>query len=276
MLIERLTPAVGADEARAMAGLVLETVKGYSPTQLVMYADRELLPGTVQQLTEIADRVVAGEPLQYVLGRAWFHGREFGVSPAVLIPRQETSQLIDIISDDFGGSSDLRVLDVGTGSGCIAISLALDLPFSVVTAVDISDEALKVARGNAESLKAKVKFIHADAFALDKSDVASDNYDIIVSNPPYVLDSERKDIDPRVKDYEPSLALFVRDDHPVDIYKAIADFAALRLSPGGALYFEINPLCASQMRSLLSAAGFRDVDIVCDYKGAKRFAIAKK
>lgn len=134
-----------------MAGLVLETVKGYSPTQLVMYADRELLPGTVQQLTEIADRVVAGEPLQYVLGRAWFHGREFGVSPAVLIPRQETSQLIDIISDDFGGSSDLRVLDVGTGSGCIAISLALDLPFSVVTAVDISDEALE---GGAVMLRA--------------------------------------------------------------------------------------------------------------------------
>jgi release factor glutamine methyltransferase len=218
-------------------------------------------------------RVVSGEPLQYVLGTAFFMGMELRVTPATLIPRPETSQLVDRIVDDMSSRADLRVLDIGTGSGCIAIALARALKFADVNAVDISDEALAVAAENAATLRTDVHFSHADALNMPPMPNA---YDVIVSNPPYIAEHERTDMDARVYDYEPATALFVPDADPLMFYRAIARFAAQSLRPSGKLYFEINPLFVNQLREMLTDTGFADVDIVRDFRGNLRFAICQR
>lgn len=274
---ESLSPILGDSEAEATAKLILEEVKGYTAVELIMHADRELLPETAERIDKVTQRIVQGEPAQYALGTAWFHGRKFMVDPSVLIPRPETSQLMDMIIDRWGKDSDLSVLDIGTGSGCIAVTLALDLPFSRVKAVDISDEAIAIAKGNAAANHTKVDFLHADAFDLSSyREISQHSYNIIVSNPPYVLESERESIDLRVRDHEPALALFVPDEKRIAIYSAISSFAYSNLADGGMLYLEINPLCASEILENLKSTGFSKAEIALDYKGAKRFAIACK
>jgi len=267
----RLAPAVGHDEARAMAQIIIETVKGYKPVDVAMNRRRELLDETVGNIGRIVERVLGGEPLQYVLGTARFAGRDFEVTTATLIPRPETSQLVDFITKACGGRSDLRVLDIGTGSGCIAVTLGAVLPFAKVTAVDISVDALAVARRNADRYHVKVDFVEADII---KADIEG-RFDIIVSNPPYVLESERKDMDARVVDHEPALALFVPDSDPLMFYRPIGRLAAESLSPGGSLWLEINPLCVDALRAMLSADGFTEVDVIRDYRGVNRFICAR-
>lgn len=265
---------VDPDEAVAMVRELMRLMLGFSPTDMVVKADYVPDSETVSLARRMVSRVCAGEPLQYVTGHAWFHGLDIHVTPDVLIPRPETSQLVDIIADAAAGASDLRVLDIGTGSGCIAIALALTLPFSQVTGLDISRPALAVARDNAARLHARVDFVEGDALSL--SDTDSDKYDIIVSNPPYVLDSERSAMDPRVSHEEPSSALFVPDSDPLRFYKPIARYAAHALASGGRLYFEINPLCTNDIRTMLTDLGFADVDILRDYKGNYRFASCRR
>ncbi|MCM1450702.1 MAG: peptide chain release factor N(5)-glutamine methyltransferase [Clostridium sp.] len=267
-----LEPSVDPDEARAMALAIMEDVRGYKAVDIAINGNRELLPETEKRMFDIADKVVKGMPLQYAIGKALFRGRYFSVNPSTLIPRQETAQLVDIIVDDWNSKSDLKIMDIGTGSGCIAISLALDLPFAEVEAVDISPDALAEAKENASLLKAsRVDFQLRDALKLTPEKNA---YDIIASNPPYVLDSEKPQMDARVADYEPATALFVPDSDPVKFYRPISEFAAKSLRAGGKLYLEINPLCASAIQGLLLKDGFKDAQIQCDYKGARRFAIA--
>lgn len=275
-LASMLTASVGEGEAKAMADTIVEDVKGYKPVDVALYGYRELLPDTERRMMEIARRVVDGEPLQYALGKAYFRGRTFAVDRSTLIPRPETAALVDMAVDCLKGTRDCRVLDIGTGSGCIAISLALDLPFAMVVGADISDPALAVARSNAKALNANVKFVHADALHLGEGPLAGMQFDAIISNPPYVLSSERADMDPRVTDYEPSSALFVPDSQPLLFYAAIGQYAIDALVPGGHLFFEINPLCASQLAQLLENQGFADVDILPDYKGTMRYATARK
>lgn len=271
-LIARLEPSVGQSESAAMADVILSDMLNYRPSDLILHADRQLMPDTEKRMMDIAGKVVDGMPLQYAIGKAYFHGRLFAVTPATLIPRPETSQLVDIIVDAWRTRRDLRILDIGTGTGCIAISLALDLPFAHVTALDISTAAVEVARNNAAEMKAKVNFEVADI--LHATPAAQ--YDIIVSNPPYVLDRERAAMDARVTDYEPESALFVPDSDPLMFYTAIARFARRALEPEGALYFEINPLCAELLSAELYKLGFSDVTILPDYKGNKRFAICRR
>lgn len=273
---DRLTSYVGKGEAESMAKMIIEEIKGYSPVELVIHANRELLPETVARIREIADRVENGEPLQYVLGRMWWHGRKFIVNPSVLIPRPETSQLVDMIVDENKSSSDMSVLDIGTGSGCIAVTLALDLPYSKVTAIDISLQAIQTAETNAKILNAKVDFKHIDAKKIAESDLADKRFDIIVSNPPYVLESERDSVDPRVKDHEPQIALFVDDRHSMDIYCKIIEYSATNLNKGGKLYLEINPLCAKAIHKALDDSGLADAEILRDYTGTYRFAKAQR
>ena len=270
-----LEAAVGADEAKAIADAILQDVKGYTAVDLALYGHRELLAETEERMRAIAKRVKEGEPLQYAIGKAYFHGRMFGVDTSTLIPRPETSQLVDMVADDYRNSRDARLLDIGTGSGCIAISLALDIRYSQVTAIDISPGALQMAESNAKALSAKVRFMQADALNLQTSPLRNATYDAIVSNPPYVLASERKSMDKRVTDYEPPTALFVPDSDPLIFYRAIAQYARYALSDGGKLYFEINPLCADDLRKML-ARTFDRVDIIKDYKGNNRFAICTK
>lgn len=275
-LAEMLTPHVGQPEAKAMADAIIEDVKGYRAVDVALYGHRELLPGTVQKMLGIAQQVAEGEPLQYALGKAHFRGRVFTVTPATLIPRPETAGLVDMVADCLKDTRDSRILDIGTGTGCIAISLALDVPFAQVVGADISDGALEVARKNANDLKANVRFVHADALHLDQGPLADSEFNAIVSNPPYVLASERADMDPRVADHEPSLALFVPDADPLLFYRPIGQYAAKALAPDGHLFFEINPLCARQIADMLRSQGFDNVEITPDYKGNMRYATAQK
>lgn len=266
--------ALGSEaEGEAAARIVLEDVAGYDRKYLFMYPDRELLDETRQRIQAVVDRIKAGEPVQYAVGRARFMGMDFKVTPDVLIPRPETEGLCDMVVRDADGRSDLRVLDIGTGSGCIAVSLARALPFAQVDAMDVSPAALAVARENAQQLGAKVNFIQDDILTPKAPEAY---YDIIVSNPPYVCRSEEADMDERVSDREPALALFVPDDDPLKFYRAICRYASRGLKPGGRLYFEINSRFPEEMRRLMEDEGFTDVDVTRDYKGNYRFASGKR
>lgn len=267
-----LTPVVGDAEARAMSFVVIEDIKGYKAVDVAVNGDRTLLDDTVARMRRVAARVVAGEPLQYALGTARFMGRDFKVTPDVLIPRPETAALVDMIADDAGGLADLRALDIGTGSGCIAVTLALTLRFPDVTAMDINRPALQVARENAARYNAKVDFVEGDI--LGNSNLSDRIFDIIVSNPPYVLEREKAEMDPRVYAHEPELALFVPDTDPLRYYRAIADSGRTMLSPGGKLYLEINPLCVRGLGDMLFCTGYRDVRASRDFRGVYRYITA--
>lgn len=267
-----LTPVLGSRaEAESAARIIFEDVAGYTRTFIFADGDREITDFMRRKIKAVVDKIVAGEPVQYAIGKARFMGNDFTVTPDVLIPRPETAALVDMITDDWQGSKDLSVLDVGTGSGCIAVSLALALPFCHVTGLDISDKAIEVARKNATDLNADVSFEKCDIL---KAVPPRSAYDIIVSNPPYVTDSESGDIDPRVLDYEPHLALFVPDSDPLRFYRAIATYARTALRPGGCLYFEINSRFPDEMAKLLQDEGFVRVSVTRDYKGNYRYASA--
>ena len=274
LLTSKLTTALDAGEARSTVRLLLEDVAFASPVDVMCHGERPLEPETVDLLLSMADRIAAGEPPQYVVGRARFCGMYLRVTPATLIPRPETEGLVDIITDRHRAGRDLRVLDIGTGSGCIAIALSRVLPFARVDACDISAEALDVARDNARQLRAAVDFFQCDIL----HEPLPDNplYDVIVSNPPYIARSEAAEMEPRVLDFEPHTALFVDDADPLLFYRAIARYARAALRPEGTLYFEINPLFAKQLVEMLHAEGFARVDVQRDYCGRQRFAIAQR
>ncbi len=278
-LWRKLTPTYTASEAQAMTRLVLEELHGFSLTDIAMGAVADLSTGERERLECIIQRLREGEPVQYVLGKAWFRGRQFRVAPGVLIPRPETEELCQAIVDDckniekHDGNS-LSVLDIGTGSGCIAISLALDMPGANVSAIDISDQALHIASANATMLHANVNFRKQDilqAATTPVSDASQGQWDVIVSNPPYITEKEKADMEPNVLDHEPSLALFVPDDDPLRFYRAIATYAAMTLNRDGRLYFEINPLFADEMTDMLTQKGFANATIVNDQFGKQRF-----
>lgn len=268
---KRLAPDYGIREAYAMTSLIFHALKGWDRTQLLINSDLPVSERMLSRAGEILVRLENHEPLQYILGEAYFYGMDLKVTPAVLIPRPETAELVDLIVDRYRDRQDLRVLDAGTGSGAIAIALARSLPFSQVTAIDISEAALEVARENATALKARITFLHEDIFIWAP---APRSFDIIVSNPPYVTESERKDMDANVLDHEPATALFVPDSDPLRYYRRIADMAVTALQPGGSLWFEINPLYADAIATLLSERGFTDVTIERDAQGKQRFATA--
>ena len=256
-------------EVQAMIRVICEDIFNYDPVDVALRQESELPDFAEQRVADIIARLRRHEPLQYIVGTARFHGHRFKVTPATLIPRPETEQLVDLIIDENPGS-DLRVLDMGTGSGCIAISLARALKFAQVDALDISRDALAVARENADTLKVKVRFFESDMLAPQPSAT----YDIIVSNPPYICWSEREAMEPNVKDYEPGQALFVPDNDPLLFYKEIAPYAARSLERGGRLYLEINQRFGAEVKRLLEDNGFDEVRIIDDSYGKPRFAAA--
>lgn len=271
-MLGMLAPALGAAEAEGCVRAILEDAGGYSRLDTVVHAGRMLEPFTVARLTGMARRVLGGEPVQYVTGHARFYGMDLRVTPAVLIPRPETEGLVDMIADAWGDRPDLRVLDVCTGSGCIAIALARRLPFARVTATDISDAALDVARGNAAAMGMRIDFRHEDALRPDTT--VRDVWDIIVSNPPYIADSESAAMEPRVLLHEPHTALFVPDADPLRFYRPITLYAAAALRPDGQLYFEINPRYADATAQCMSDAGLADIRLDRDFCGRVRYASA--
>lgn len=259
-------------EAVTMAGLIYEKLKGWDVIAIIINGDRPVSDYLLEQANAVLVRVLKGEPLQYILGEAYFYGLHLKVSPDVLIPRPETAELVDLICDE-NKEKDLRVLDVGTGSGAIAISLSRNLAFSDVTAVDISESALSIARENAEKYHARVKFLHEDIF---KYSPAGESFDIIVSNPPYITESEKKAMERNVLDYEPAGALFVPDDNPLLYYSRISTIGESALTPGGHLYFEINPKFSDRISAMLGSGGYEDIRIIEDIHRRKRFAAAKR
>lgn len=270
-LREGLAGVADPQEVQAMIRVICEDVFNYDPVDVALRQESELPDFAPQRVAEIIARLQRHEPLQYILGTARFHGHRFKVTPAVLIPRPETEQLVDLIIEENPGS-DLRVLDMGTGSGCIAISLARALKFARVDALDVSRDALAVARDNAASLKVKVRFFESDILAPQPAAT----YDIIVSNPPYITWSERELMERNVKDYEPAQALFVPDNDPLLFYKAIASYANRSLEKGGGLYLEINQRFGAEVKRLLEDCGFDEVRIIVDSFGKDRFAVAVK
>jgi release factor glutamine methyltransferase len=268
-LREGLAGVADPQEVQAMNRVICEDVFNYDPVDVALRQESELPDFAPQRVAEIIARLQRHEPLQYILGTARFHGHRFKVTPAVLIPRPETEQLVDLIIEENPGS-DLRVLDMGTGSGCIAISLARALKFARVDALDVSRDALAVARDNAASLKVKVRFFESDILAPQPAAT----YDIIVSNPPYITWSERELMERNVKDYEPAQALFVPDNDPLLFYKAIASYAKRSLEKGGRLYLEINQRFGAEVKRLLEDCGFDEVRIIVDSFGKDRFAVA--
>lgn len=267
-----LVPVLGPGETEAVVSLLFHWLKGWDRTRIFIHGGDSVSDWLRSHVSDAIRRIVAGEPVQYVTGEAYIHGLWLAVRPGVLIPRPETSELVDIISDANPGS-DLRVLDVGTGSGAIALALARSLRFPHVTALDVSPEALAVARENAEKLKARVDFIQADIFIWSP---APASFDIIVSNPPYVCESEKKDMEPNVLDFEPHSALFVPDSDPLRFYRRILSVGLVGLVDGGRIYFEINPLHAGELADMMRSEGYADVELLRDIHGRERFATGRK
>lgn len=272
-LKSKLSPVYGEGEAKAMVRLIFHSLKGWDLTDMLIHADNPASEYLLEKTEEILSRLLKHEPIQYILGEAYFYGMNMKVNSSTLIPRPETEELVDMIVKDNSDNKDLSVLDVGTGSGAIAIALSRNLPFSTVSAIDISPEALLTAKENAETLHAQINFVEADVF---KYAPETNLFDIIVSNPPYIDESEKKDMDCNVLDYEPHSALFVPDDNPLIYYSRIATIASDSLKKGGKLYFEINPRHACDLKSYLTHEGFENVSIVKDINGKERFIKCSK
>ncbi len=277
-----IAPLYDAGEARAVVRLVLETRFGMSSTDVYCGGVERLSDSDAAALETIMIRLREGEPVQYVLGEADFCGRTYRVAPGVLIPRPETEDLCEWIvqrmaerktAESDGTDARPDILDICTGSGCIAITLALDVASSRVEAWDISEDALAMARENGERLGTAVDFRLQDAL---RAPTDHGRWDIIVSNPPYVCERERAEMDAHVLDHEPSLALFVPDDDPLKFYRAIARYASDALKRGGSLFFEINALYSKETADVLREEGFCDVEVRDDRFGRPRFVCGTK
>ena len=274
---QSLTPLYDAGEAQAIVRTVLDVEYGMTLTDIICGKVNELSSDEERNLEEIITRLQNGEPVQYVLGEADFAGRTFHVEPGVLIPRPETAELCQWIEEEVSSleaDDTKQILDICTGSGCIAITLGLTIPNSEVTGWDISEDALRIAQGNVEMLKAgNVRIEYQNALMLPKT---AETADIIVSNPPYICEKEKADMEKNVLEHEPSIALFVPDEDPLKFYRAIAEYASSALKPEGALYFEINPIYEKETREMLEELGFKDIKTKEDAYGKKRMMKAMK
>ena len=270
-----------AGELQALIRIIMESVCGLTTCQLLVGKDRDLSEKERSKIKEIVEGLRQQQPIQYLLGEALFHGMTLKVTPAVLIPRPETAELVDLVLQDWPAESSPHLLDVGTGSGCIAIALAKARPKAKVEAMDVSPEALEVAQENARLQAVEIRFRQADILKVVDEAISSVGIvgivglDGIVSNPPYILQREKAQMERNVLAYEPHLALFVPDDDPLRFYRAIADYARITLRPGGKLYFEINPLCAEAMVEMLHDKQFKAIEIMCDFYGKTRFIRAR-
>lgn len=280
-LWHRLVPLYDTHEAQAITRLVLETRWHMTLTDIVCGKVDTLTPEEQAEINRIFNRLAQAEPVQYVLGEETFGGRTFHVVPGTLIPRPETAELCQWVGEctrcaetptEAKETAKTRILDIGTGTGCIAVTLALDIKGAEVEAWDISDTALSTARENAERLGAQVNVKRQDALQAPKQD--RQLWDIIVSNPPYICRKEMADMNRNVLEYEPSTALFVPDDNPLLFYAAIARYAIHALKPGGMLFFEINPIYEQETIEMLHATGFGHTETRNDMFGKTRFTKA--
>lgn len=292
----------GSDEANALIMILLEHYFNIDKIKIALEPDLRLSESELLTLHFAVKELLKNKPVQYIIGETEFCGMRFFVNENVLIPRPETEELVnqliscsvnqltvnphpsfrpDIERREMGAEkspANISILDIGTGSGCIAISLAKLLKDSYVTAVDISEKALEVARKNAETNEVNVHFVHDDILNphVKTYGRASQQFDIIVSNPPYVCESEKSDMRANVLDYEPSTALFVSDNDPLIFYRKILEFAQKALKPNGAVWFEINEKFGKEMKNLCLEKGFKNVEIIRDFREKERVVRIKK
>ncbi|MDR2473664.1 MAG: peptide chain release factor N(5)-glutamine methyltransferase [Tannerella sp.] len=262
------------DEIRWFIRLILEHVCGMSHTEQILRKDSIISSDDKEKIKKIVSRLVRMEPFQYIIGETVFCNLLLHVSPAVLIPRPETAELVNIIIKDAKRQSTVNILDIGTGSGCIAIALACSLPHAIISAIDVSLDAIATAKAN--DANNHINFQTCDildsAAALNMFLV--ENFDIIVSNPPYITESEKSAMSANVLDYEPYIALFVPDDNPLMFYEPIARFAKAKLKPVGKLYLEINPLFVTELKEMLENHGFKTIELLKDINSKYRFITA--
>ena len=260
-------------ESLATFYIVAHYVSGLTKSQVAYRLQDSISIEEVEQYSLILERLLKAEPLQYVLSEAYFYGLKFKVNSAVLIPRPETEELVELALNTLKNTpSKLNILDIGTGSGCIAITLKHSLSNADVYAMDISPEALDIANQNAINNNTKVHFLEADIRAYK----SNEKFDLIISNPPYVTNREGVHMDKNVMNYEPHLALFVADDSPLEFYIAITAFASQNLNKNGFLFFEINANFGKETANLLIDKSFTDIQILKDMQGKDRFISARK
>jgi release factor glutamine methyltransferase len=262
-LKDLITLSEEEDEIRSILYLVFEKEFGLSRTDIL--AEKSIKEPDSRRLTEIVSRINQSEPIQYILQESYFFNRKFFVNKAVLIPRPETELIVSLIQQE--PIKPTRILDIGTGSGCLAITLALEFPASSVYGIDVSQEALAVANKNAQRLGATVDFVHADILKNLPSSIS--NVDLIVSNPPYIMEKEKVAMNENVLGYEPGLALFVPNDNPLIFYKEIAKKGIQFLRSGGKVFVEINQLFGNEVKEVFERLGYQ-VSIFKDISGKDR------
>jgi len=273
---KQLSGQVEPEEVENLCFITLQHVLGMSRVEISLSRKQKLSNTQSKALTEILSRLEKSEPIQYITGSTEFYGLEFKVNPATLIPRPETEELVEWMITSIGeieSNSTLNILDIGTGSGCIAISIAKNLKSSKVSAIDISSEALKTASQNAMSNQVDIAFIEKDILQTKKLE---SYYDIIVSNPPYVRDLEKAEMRANVLNNEPESALFVPDEDPLLFYRKIGDLAFKNLQDSGMLFFEINEYLGEETVTLLKKIGFKDVILRKDMFEKDRMIKASK
>jgi release factor glutamine methyltransferase len=262
-------------EIRQFVYILFEEYLGWHKTRVHLSPDEGIPEPVMASFNLALLDLLAGKPIQYVIRKCWFNGTLLEVDAGVLVPRPETEELCAIIKADYRGTAEhgISILDIGTGSGCIAIDLKKYFPGSKVTAIDVSQGALEIAQRNAWSSHAEISFVHANI--LDPGEWADlGKFNVIVSNPPYVPDSEKKQMHRNVTEFEPAQALFVRDDDPLEFYRAISGFAVAHLIPPASLYFEINEHFGREVGYLVSSLGYQSIRIMQDLHGKDRFVSA--
>lgn len=275
-ITQLLQPLYDAHEAAAIAKAYLQARLNLPAHELVLRAN-EALPAQVErQLDTDLPQLQDGHPLQYVLGEAEFYGITFKVTPDVLIPRPETEELVDLIVQRHGHSPTLRIWDLGTGSGCIAIALAKHLPQAEVFATDISEAALAIARGNAEANQVAIHFARHDMLDAENLPFGDTHFDILVSNPPYIPAALRSTMHPNVVAHEPHSALFVPDDQPLLFYNALAEIGKCCLSPNGFIYAETFEEYHGDLNELFTRNGYTQFQSIADINGKKRMIHATR
>jgi release factor glutamine methyltransferase len=271
--LEKLYPFYPEPESSSIVELIFRNMLICSRIELHQKFDTNLSNSQQIRLEEIIQELQKYKPLQYVLGETEFYGLLFKVGPGILIPRPETEELVEWIVSESHKAGTQRILDIGTGSGCIAVALARTMDSAVVDALDISEDALKYARQNADINNCKINFYRKDIFSSEK--MSPRTYDIIVSNPPYIPESDKFAIHPNVLEYEPQIALFVPDSDPLLFYKRIMDIALIIGKDGCNVYFEIHESFGNQIQKLFEMKGFEAISVRKDIHGKDRMATGK-
>lgn len=263
--IHALSGIYPSEEIESFFNILAQEFLNLSRIQIALDRDQFVSTEKVEKIKTATERLKMYEPIQYIVGDTEFFGLTFKVNPNTLIPRPETEELVQYIINDVSelknNSNHVELLDIGTGSGCIAISLAKNLQNSKVSAMDVSSEALKIANENACENKVNITFLEQDILLCK---ALPGKYDIIVSNPPYVRELEKEWMQPNVLKHEPELALFVKDSDPLIFYRKIAELSRDSLKPNGKLFFEINEYLGEEMTELLVGLGFRDIEVKKD------------